>query len=415
MVASRDEETGMTTLRTIGCSIFLALTMAAAAFAVPGFAAPVVVIYPLTLSGAVVHSEVGSDVAILIGTRLAQDGSITVRPYTPGTTRAQFLDAALKENADYYVTGYLQQLGPDVSMILQVVSTHSGSVVFSSTTTIKTFGDAAAQADPLRAAILRHAGRGLAGLDAPAAASIATAEPTANQGVNLTRALRRHVKAAPSPSPAASSDAELVPVSQIQAGVANAAPRPAVALLTPAPLHTPSPSPSPAQYVSPSPTPSPTPFISPTPSPTPIATTPFAGNTHKGSIPAGAVTTILVVDTAGTENADARARASSSLVEALRDLGFPAARLAIESSQATTNAHTICHANPGIERFYEPTLAIRHNAFGQSLATISVTSIDCNGTFAAKREATSVGTASGGDLSAIDRAATVVAGLLNGV
>jgi hypothetical protein len=407
MVASRDEENVMTSLRTIGCSLFLLLAMAAAAFAVPAFAVPVVIIYPLTLSGAVAHSEVGSDVAILIGTRLAQDGTITVRPYTPGTTRPQYLDAALKSNADYYVTGYLQQLGPDVSMILQVVSTHSGSVVFSSTTTIKTFGDAAAQADPLRAAILRHAGRGLAGLDAPAPASIPTAEPTANQGVNLTRALRRHVRAAPSPSPSPSSDAELVPVSQIQASVANASPKPAVALVTPAPLHTPSPSPAPV------PTPMPSP--SPSPSPVPIATTAFVSGPHKGSIPAGAVTTILVVDTAGTESADARARASSSLIAALRDLGFPAARLAIAASQATENAQSICRANRGIERFYEPTLAIRHNAFGQSLATIAVTSIDCNGTVAAKREATSVGTASGGDLSAIDRTATVVAGLLDGV
>jgi hypothetical protein len=154
---------------------------------------------------------------------------------------------------------------------------------------------------------------------------------------------------------------------------------------------------------------------SPTPSPSPIATTAFVAGTHKGSIPAGAVTTILIVDTAGTESADARDRASSSLLAALRDLGFPAARLGIESSQATLNAHSICRANRGIERFYEPTLAIRHNALGQSLATIAVTSIDCNGTFAAKREATSVGTASGGDNSAIDRAATVVAGLLDGV
>jgi hypothetical protein len=389
----------------MGCSIVLALAMAAAAFAVPAFAVPVVVIYPLTLSGAVVHSEVGSDVSIILGTRLAQGGNVTVLPYTPGTTRSQYLEAAIKENADYYVTGYLQQLGPDVSMILQVVSTHSGSVVFSNTTTIKTFGDAAAQADPLRAAILRHAGRGLAALDAPPPASIPTAEPTANQGVNLTRALRRRAKAAPSPSSAPSSDAGLVPVSEIAASAANASSKPAVPLLTPAPLHAPSPTPSPT----------PTPYVSPTPSPSPIATTPFVAIAHKGSIPANAVTTILVIDSSGTESVDARARASNSLVAALRDLGFPAARLAIEASQATANARSICRANPGIERFYEPTVAIRHNALGQSLANIVVTSIDCNGTFAAKREATSVGTASGGDTSAIDRAAIVVAGLLDGV
>ncbi len=402
----------MTTVRTLGCSVLFALAMAAAAFAVPAFAAPVVVIYPLTLSGAVSHAEVGSDVAILIGTRLAQDDSVVVRPYTPGTTRAQYLDAAIKEKADYYVTGYLQQIGPDVSMILQVVSTHSGSVVFSSTTTIKTFGDAAAQADPLHAAILRHAGRGLAALDAPPPAAVPTSEPTANQGVNLTRALRRRTKAAPSPTAAPSSDAGLVPVSEIQASVANASPKAAVAFAAPsAAPKTAAPSPSPSSPVSPTPAPTPT----PTPTPTPIATTAFVARAHRGSIPAGAVTTILVIDTAGTESDAARARASTSLVAALRDLGFPAGRIAIGASQATTNAASICRANPGIERFYEPTLAIRQNALGQTLANIVVTSIDCNGTFAARREATSVGTASGGENSAIDRAAAVVASLLDGV
>jgi hypothetical protein len=387
MVASRDEENGMTSLRAIGFTVLLALAMAAAASAVPAFAPPVVVVYPLTLSGAVVHTEVGSDVAILLGARLAQDGAITLRPYTPGTTRAQFLDAALKEKADYYVTGYLQQIGSDVSMILQIVSTHSGSVVFSSTTTIKTFGDAAAQADSLHEAILRHAGRGLAALDAPAPASVPTAEPTANQGVNLTRALRHRTKATPSPSPSPRSDAELVPVSQIQAAVASA---------------------------SPSPVGSPAALPAVAPAITPIPARIVAVADAKGVFPPGTVTSILVVDTGGTESDALRLEATTALVAALRASGFPAARLPIAAAQASTNAASLCRANPGAQRLYVPSLSLGRDPRGASLATIRVASVDCNGTIAATHDATSIGTALGGDASAIERAAAAVTALLTG-
>jgi len=372
----------MTTLRALGLSLLLSLGMVGKLAAVPAFAPPVVVIYPLTLAGVNGHVETGSDVAIMLGTRVAQDGSVTVRPYTPGTTRAAYLDAALKEKADYYVTGYLQQIGSDVSMIIQVVSTHSGSVVYSSTTTIKTYGDAAAQGEPLRAAILSHAGRGLAALDAPQPGSLPTSEPSASQGVNLTRALRRRSKAAASPSPSPSSDAELVPVSQIAANSSGASPKP-----TP----------------------------TPTPSPTPIAITAYVATTHRGSIAANAVTTILVIDTDGTESGPLRTQTSDSIVAALRAIGFPAARLPATAAQVTPNAASICRANRGTERFYEPTLVLGHDSQGMALATISVVSIDCNGTVAARRQATSIGTATGREALAIDRAATVVATQLNGV
>ncbi len=95
-----------------------------------GYAPPVVVVYPLTTSGATTKNDAGADIAVLLANRLAQLGGLTVKPYTPGTQRADYLSAALKEGADYYVTGFLAPVGAEVSIIVQVVSTSSGTIVY---------------------------------------------------------------------------------------------------------------------------------------------------------------------------------------------------------------------------------------------------------------------------------------------
>ena len=187
-------------VRLFGCCLAVALALPLVAASPSAFPPPVVVIYPLTQTSGVANEE-GSNIAILLATKITELGGVTVKPPTPGTERAQFLDNALKEDADYYITGFLTPLGSEVSMITQVVSTHSGSVVYSSSIAAKTYADAAGQADLLHAAILRHAGRALAALDAPPPAPSGTPEPNPSaKGVDLTKALR-HRKAGPAPSP----------------------------------------------------------------------------------------------------------------------------------------------------------------------------------------------------------------------
>ena len=189
------------------------------AFAIPlfgasaGFAQPIVVVYPLTTTGGI-NASVGANVAIVLAEKLAELGALTVKPAVAQTERAHFLDAALADGADYYITGFLTPLGADTSLIAQVVSTHSGSVVYSTTAIVRTVGDAASQADALHAAIVRHAGRGLAALDAPAPAPSSAPPVTAGGNVNITQALRRRGRgskavssatASPSPSPSPSA------------------------------------------------------------------------------------------------------------------------------------------------------------------------------------------------------------------
>jgi hypothetical protein len=146
--------------------------------------------------------QVGGDVALLIANKLDALGGLDVKPFTPGTARPDYLTAAEKQNADYYVAGFLTPIGAEVSLIVQVVSTYGGTVEWSSTSTIRTYNDAVAQADGIHDAILRHAERSLASLGAPPPPS--TPEPTGKDaaGFSLNRILGRkhHDVTAPEPS-----------------------------------------------------------------------------------------------------------------------------------------------------------------------------------------------------------------------
>ncbi|MBV9646049.1 MAG: hypothetical protein JO043_01125 [Candidatus Eremiobacteraeota bacterium] len=168
--------------------------------------APTVVVYPFTVGGNA-NPDASGRMALLFATRLTQAGGLNVKPATPGIQRAQFLQFAKAQGADYYVTGYLTPLGDSVSLLDQVVSTYSGIVVWSNTTEIQTYADASGQADLIRDAILRHAGRTLAALDQPAPIPQSTPAPTSSNRAgqaNLSGLFRRRSRATPAPRPAGS-------------------------------------------------------------------------------------------------------------------------------------------------------------------------------------------------------------------
>jgi len=164
---------------------------------------PVVVVYPLTATGPVAP-DAGSRLALLFAQQLSAGGGIIVKPAMPGIVRTDYLTGAQSAGADYYVTGYLTPLGDEISLLLQVVSTYSGSVVWSSTVQVQTFSDAAGQADLLRQAILTHAGRSLAALEAPPPVPSASPPPPTNghNDANLSQIFQHHAKATPRPAPA---------------------------------------------------------------------------------------------------------------------------------------------------------------------------------------------------------------------
>jgi hypothetical protein len=182
------------------------------------FPPPVVVVYPFTVSGSTTDPQAGGNLAVLLSNGLQALGGVEVKPFTPGTGRPDFLIAAQKQNADYYVTGFLTPIGPEFSLITQVVSTYGGSVVWSNSITIRTYKDALAEADALHGAILTHAQRSLSSIAAQPVEP--TPQPVTSDaaGVNLTKALGRHHRDAPSPAPSASAPAAAVALAGKPAG-----------------------------------------------------------------------------------------------------------------------------------------------------------------------------------------------------
>ena len=194
------------------------------------------IVYPFTATGSSVDREASSRLATIIATRMAETGLVTVIPPPPATERKDFLSVARAQNADYYVAGFISPLGNGVSLVEQLVSTATGIVVFSQSTQLSTYAEAAAQGDDLAQFIARHANRAFASIGTPPPQASPTPAPSSGPEANLGKIFGRRKKAAATATPSASPK----PVA--------AATEPAAALLnvaTPAPAR-PTPAPTPA-------------------------------------------------------------------------------------------------------------------------------------------------------------------------
>jgi TolB-like protein len=139
---------------------------------------PSVVVYPLIPNGSSVTKETGARISVTIATQIAQLGGITVKPAPPGIEQHDFLIAARKLGVDYYVTGYVTPLGNQASVVEQLVSTKSGSIVWSNTAQLETYGEAAGQGSVIRSAVLAYAGRAVSQLQPVTATPVPQVQPT---------------------------------------------------------------------------------------------------------------------------------------------------------------------------------------------------------------------------------------------
>jgi TolB-like protein len=329
-------------------AVVAATTARAAVTARSAFPPPVVVIYPFTVAGntSSTATQTGGNVALLLANRLSELGGVDVKPFTPGTVRADYLTAATAQNADYYVTGFLTPIGSEVSLITQVVSTYAGTVIWSSTVSIKTYGDALGQVDTMRAAILAHAGRSLSAIAAqPPPASTPQPETSDAAGLNLTKALGRHHRAVTEASPSPSAT-QTVPTSSAAPNVVAVAPsRPRAAKQTGA----------------------------------------------------------LVANVAGSGDATLRAYAATALVGALRrDGATHGGALAVDPHDAVAHAGDLCRANAGTSAVYVATVDVASDARS---VTLDVAGYDCSGAPLGTHSATEAFRGRGED-RAVDRAAT---------
>jgi hypothetical protein len=184
---------------------------------------------------------------------MANTGLVTVTPPPPGTDRKDYLTVARANRSEYYVAGFISPLGNGVSIVEQVVSAATGIVVYSQSTQLTTYTDAAGQGDDLAAFVSRHANRGFAAIGTPPPAVSPT--PAASNGpeANLGKLFSRKKKTAATPKPTATPTAR---------PIVNAT-APAAAL-----VNVPTPSTNPPRAAT---TPPPRAAVTPTPRPAAVA------------------------------------------------------------------------------------------------------------------------------------------------
>jgi hypothetical protein len=156
------------------------LTAATPAFTI----VPTVIVYPMTTSNSL-NREDAARIMTTLATQIAAGGQIKVIPPSIGIERENYLANARSVGANFYVTGFITPLGQGASIVEQVVSTTSGTLVFSVTNYITSLAEIAAQGDQLRAGIIERSSRGIQAFTAPAPQQANTPAPEASNGTDV--------------------------------------------------------------------------------------------------------------------------------------------------------------------------------------------------------------------------------------
>ena len=186
--------------------------------ATPAFTiVPTVIVYPLAASSSSLDREASARIATTLATQIAQGGGVKVVPPKPGVDRANYLADARAVGANYYVTGFVTPLGNGASIVEQVVSTTSGTLVFSVTNYITSLAEIAAQGDRLREGIIERSTRGIQAFQAPPPPEATPApEPSNGTEVNANKLFGR--KKAPAPATVAAAPPEHATVALLTVG-----------------------------------------------------------------------------------------------------------------------------------------------------------------------------------------------------
>jgi hypothetical protein len=163
-----------------------------------------VLIYPFDVQTGV-DAKIGFAIASILAQEMAAAGGLNVLPVPVGVKRADFLDTARTQHADFYISGYVTPVGDTAAVVEQVVSVDSGVILFSQTAQVQSVADVASQSLLARAQILAFVGRGTQNIQTQ---STNTPAPTSTNGAQMQiHGLGSivdsvfHRRGAPTPSP----------------------------------------------------------------------------------------------------------------------------------------------------------------------------------------------------------------------
>lgn len=147
----------------------------------PAAGQPVVLIYPFDVqTGA--DPKLGIAIAQILAQEMATAGGITVLAIPQGVKRADFLENAHSQKADFYISGYVTPVGESAAVVEQVVSVDSGVILFSQTAQVTSVADVASQSLLARTQILTFVGRGTQSVDTQTSN---TPAPTSTNGAQV--------------------------------------------------------------------------------------------------------------------------------------------------------------------------------------------------------------------------------------
>jgi TolB-like protein len=152
----------------------------------PEAALPIVIVFPFQASSDL-KAGTGEAAAQIFVQQMNADGGIDAIEAPATVAREGYEKYARDLKASYYVAGYMTPLGNGVSLVEQVVSLRSGTIVFGQTAQIQSFQDATAQATAVHDGIIAVEQQIT---DAYSAAQAqATAEPTESSQANISRGI----------------------------------------------------------------------------------------------------------------------------------------------------------------------------------------------------------------------------------
>lgn len=120
--------------------------------------AAVVLIYPL-LVGQGAPADSGTKISEAVATAMTRYGDVNVKAATDGIDQHDYLKTARGLGADYYLSGFVSALGDQLSVVEQLVSARTGSIIWSTTTRLVYNSEVEGLASVLHQAIMQYSER----------------------------------------------------------------------------------------------------------------------------------------------------------------------------------------------------------------------------------------------------------------
>jgi TolB-like protein len=150
---------------------------------------PSVIVFPFE-SPSDVDPKYGSAIAKIYVQTFNNSGGLHVLPVPSAPVKqADYLSTARAQHADYYVSGYVQPIGSEASIVAHIVDVSSDITVYSTTTLIASVPDVTSQALNARTVIMQSSGEDVSAVAPSTAPNTPAPSSTSGASVSISNVL----------------------------------------------------------------------------------------------------------------------------------------------------------------------------------------------------------------------------------